>query len=91
MRGFFRVLFTPSCWVQNESYNASWDAALNQLMKEHKFTNASIYEANLGTNRIWITNHPYASFVCPITKSRPKRITILSAMDKLVKDIYDTQ
>ena len=91
MTNLIRVFLHPSCWLQNNGYSPIWDSILNQAMDRYKFTNPNAYYASLGPMRLWITNHPYASFVCPITGLRPKRSTILKAMDKLLKDVHDPQ
>jgi hypothetical protein len=84
VKDFLRVLFTPSCWIQNESYNAVWDFKLNALMKSHRFTNWDGYTARIGEIEVWVANHPYASF--SYGGSRPSRATILKAHDKLIID-----
>ncbi len=89
IKDFFRVLFTPSCWFQNYEYSEVWDKQLNELMKKEKFKYVFGYSAILGYYTIWIGNHPYASFTMKVGpyEVRPKRSTILNAMDKLQKDV----
>lgn len=89
--GILRVIFTPSCWTQNGKYNKRWDKLLNELMEKNKFVLRTDHTAWLGTYCIWISNHPYASMQPYIpntlTSFRPRRITILRAHDKLIKDL----
>lgn len=95
----FKVLFTPSCWLQNHSYSADWDFDLRMLMQEHKFEMIDGYIVRLGGVIIWYQNHPYASFrpwnsiahahddgKQHETEIRPRRVTMLEAMDKLNRD-----
>ena len=93
MIDFLRVLRTPRCWLQNELYSAQWEKRLGQLAMDNNFVREGGHIARLDTTRIWISNHPYASFVpiiegtvCTKLPVRPRRATILKAMDKLVKD-----
>ena len=88
MTNLIRVLLHPSCWLQLYQYSHIWDGILNQAIDKYKFTNPDKYHVSLGPMRIWIANHPNASFCCPITNLRPKRSTILKAMDKLLKDVH---
>lgn len=82
-----RVLFTITCWVQTYPYSKEWDVLLNKLLKEYEFKNIDYHTADLGKVRIWIANHPYASFHPYINYTnyaiRPKRITMLKAYNKL--------
>lgn len=84
-----RVLTTPSCWLQNNSYSRQWDRRLNELMAKHKFVRVSKHTARLGDLLIWVANHPYASF-SPYGEHeqdiRPRRVTIFRAHDKLMSD-----
>jgi hypothetical protein len=85
-----RVLTTPSCWLQNNSYSRQWDRRLKELMATHRFVRTSRHTAMLGDVLIWIANHPYASF-SPYgdreMEIRPSRLTIFRAHDKLMRDI----
>lgn len=94
LTGFFRVLLTPTCWLQNNDFCPEWDSVLNDAMARFKFKKISPYRATLGPYQVWISNHPYASF-SPLTpcdpwirdwNARPRRITILRAHDKLRAD-----
>jgi hypothetical protein len=85
MKDLLRVLFTPSCWMQNEPYSEQWDIKLNKLMECYSFTDVTKHTAKLGNFNLWIENYPYASFVpYPFINVRPRRITVLKAHDKLV-------
>lgn len=83
-----RVLVTPSCWLQNYPYSTAWDAELRRLMNTNCFVCEDRYTALLDGRRIWISNHPYASFTpyWEIARVRPSRSTILEAFDKLQRD-----
>lgn len=91
MNDFFRVLFTPKCWMQNEDYSPAWDAHLNKLLDTHEFENVDKHTAEIGGITVWTSNHPYASFhpyghtEDTEIKVRPKRSTMLRANDKLVR------
>ena len=97
MLGFLRVLFTPACWVAHKKYSADWDMELNVLLANYKFKYTDEFTASLGGTEIWISNHPYASFskwerdVDTNSKPRPKRITMLRAMDKLTADLAEEE
>lgn len=96
MKYWLKVLFTPSCWLQNESYNSEWDEELNRLMDSgEKFKDVSSHTAIIGGHCVWIRNHPYASFTPYYTAIpqiiRPSRATILRAMDKLVADAIEAK
>ncbi len=97
---WLKVLFTPLCWLQNNSYSAGWDFELRELMNEHDFVYIDQYIAKIGGVIIWIENHPYSSFH-PWSHSFfhkhetgleyddnvcPRRATILEAMDKFKHD-----
>jgi hypothetical protein len=89
MKYFFKVIFTPGCWVQNKSYSAILDAKLNKLMQEGDFYNIDKYHAEIGGIKLWISNHPYASF--SMGMERPSRRTILKAHDKLLNDFISKE
>ena len=82
-----KVLFTPSCWFQVKPYSEKWDNKLNSLLKNPFLYNVTQFEGTLYDELndkkyiIWIENHPYGSFV--YNHTRPKRTTILKAMDLL--------
>lgn len=93
LRRGLRVLFTPSCWVQNHPYSRAWDRRLRELLDEHDFVLVDEFTARLGDYEIWIANQPYASMYPwrgPIGKVhvRAKRGTILEAHDKFWKDVF---
>ena len=97
----------PDYWQMNHDYCEKWDAELRQLMKEHDFKQLTVnygkikhickYEVKLGDRKIWVENHPYASF-CDKTlterlagamipeRKRPSRQTIYLAKKKLEED-----
>jgi len=81
-----KVIFNPACWIQNHVYSKAWDMKLNELMETYTFKNNNGYHATLGNYEIWISNHPYASFLH--NNVRPKRKTILRAYNKLQMDMY---
>ena len=82
---FVYILVHPGYWLQNESYSAIWDAQLKKLLAKHTFKDYDGYHASLGGLRIWVSNHPYASFT--FKHVRPKRTTILKAHRQLMRDI----
>jgi hypothetical protein len=86
IKDFFRVLFTPSCWIQFDTYSKDWDILLNELMQKHDFVPMNEHTACINGIKVWISNHPYGSF--EVLGVRPSRITILKAHDKLIKDLF---
>lgn len=55
LSGFHVIMLWP--------YSKQWDDALNKLIDDGvPFVNIDDYYADIGTNRVWISNHPYASF-----------------------------
>ena len=76
-----QFVFRPTYWLMNYSYSKEWDKELNTLMDEHFFTNFQTYTTKLGDRKIWVENHPYASFT-KVTLGptvRPSRLTIVRA------------
>lgn len=91
IRNALRVLLTPGCWIQVKRYSPEWDKRLLELLETERFHSINKWTVKLGDQEIWIENHPYASFA-PYFYSlysgidaevRPRRSTILYAMDKL--------
>lgn len=78
----------------NYKYSKEWDLRLNQLMNEHSFTRISDHSAYLGDTELWISNHPYASFVemgetfliRDDQRVRASKLTIYKAHKKLEQD-----
>jgi hypothetical protein len=68
-------------------YNSVWDAKLNELMRTERFTNLDSFTAQLGSRKVWVANHPYASFKPPHIDIRPSRMTIYNAHKKLMREI----
>jgi len=80
------ILLRPSYWSQNYKFSKEVDKSLNYLLDKYEFTNIDECTARLGSTKIWIANHPYASFRIdefPIKNLRPSRKTILRAYKKL--------
>ena len=94
MKDFLRNLqfiFRPKFWTMHCQYDKDWDVEFNRLLDEHTFSGIGECTAKLGDTKIWITNHPYASF-CPSSlppidsSSRPSRLTILRAKKQFDRD-----
>lgn len=87
-----QFIFRPSYWILKDGYSEGWDHKLNKLLDENSFKNFDYYTAVLGTQKIWIANHPYASFTPHGDYSkkvmRPSRLTIKRARKKLLKDMF---
>jgi len=90
-----KIFFNPKYSAMNYKYSKEWDLRLNQLMNEHSFTGISDYSAYLGDTELWISNHPYASFVemgrsffltFDDNRVRASRLTIYKAHKKLEQD-----
>lgn len=92
MNDYLRVLLTPSCWLQNCPYSKEWDETLNKLLELETFEPFVMgFSTKLKGIIIWIANHPYNSFTTVLGgyEVRPKRSTILKAMDKFQKDMLN--
>lgn len=91
LKNIIRVLLRPGCWIQNGRYSAMWDARLRNLLKNYKFRNCDGYTADIGSVKVWIANHPYASMtpyeIGVKLDVRPKRALILEAHERLVSDV----
>lgn len=91
--GWVRVLLTPECWTQIHQYSEEWDRKLNELMATERFrSDGSMFTVQLGTFRVWVSNHPYASmgpYYRGLIWCRPRRITVLRAHDKMVRDLIE--
>ncbi len=85
------ILLTPSIWVRPYTYSALWDAKLNHLMDYGEFVIIDTFEATIGGVKVWIANHPYASFMPSSSFIHPKRSTSLKAMKKLKADYLAQQ
>lgn len=81
-----KVLIRPDCWMQYHSYSEAWDAVLNRMMETEKFKRLNDCKSDIGGVTVWIKNHPYASFTPEDVNARPKRSTILRAMEKFITD-----
>jgi spore maturation protein CgeB len=89
-----KIFFNLSYSSMNYRYSKEWDLRLNQLMNEHNFTRISDHSAYLGDTELWISNHPYASFVemgetfliRDDQRVRASRLTIYKAHKKLEQD-----
>ena len=89
-----KIFFNLSYSTMNYKYSKEWDLRLNQLMNEHSFTRISDHSAYLGDTELWISNHPYASFVemgetfliRDDQRVRASRLTIYKAHKKLEQD-----
>lgn len=94
LKYWLKVLLSPGCWIQNESYSSAWDKKLNELLDTEKFelTSRSVFSMKLGSYHIWTANHPYASFTIDIgggNRVRPSRATIFKAYDCMVHDLVE--
>lgn len=89
-----KIFFNLSYSTMNYKYSKEWDLRLNQLMNEHSFTRISDHSAYLGDTELWISNHPYASFVemgetfliRDDQRVRASKLTIYKAHKKLEQD-----
>lgn len=90
-----RVLLTPTCWLQNYSYNKEWDSLLIAYMAFFEFKEIDRFSVSINDIAVWVCNHPYASFSqykdvhSGIRCGRPSRKTILMAMSKLRRELPD--
>ena len=95
IRGWIRVLLTPSCWIQIQPYAEAWDRKLSELMAKERFQPLDEYTAKIGPFTVWIGNHPYSSMTLykgPGYELRPSRITVLRAHDKMLSDlVYEAE
>jgi len=85
-----RVLFTPSCWLQNYYYCKEWDQHLRTLVLTHRFEDTEgRYDASIAGLEVWVANHPYGSMTHQLM--RPKRATILKTYRIYMKDKFGIQ
>lgn len=78
LRAVIDVLLTPGCWLQNYPYSRAWDDELTWLLDHgFGFERESRFNAHIADYRVWVSNHPYASFT--VDNMRPSRATILRA------------
>lgn len=82
-----KVIFSPSYWLMNYNYSKVWDEKLNELLEKNNFTDIGEYDATIWEYKVWISNHPYASFRC--NNVRPSRRTIMKARVKLEESIFN--
>ena len=100
------ILFTichPSYWIMNHEYSEVWDTLLRKQAEEQYFTPEEdddpylSYTVKLGSLRLWVANHPYASFTQPpfdmigCRRIRPSRLTIYQLHKKMIQDIANTK
>ncbi len=85
------IAFNPNYWLMNYKYCDVWDKKLNKLMNENEFVMYDMrYTCELGDSVIWVSNHPYASFIEYNTfnkEVRASRLTIIKANRKFNYDI----
>jgi len=83
------ALAHPACWLSQGRYSAEWDKELNRLLECDRFIKIDKFNATIGSVRVWIANHPYASFVMEGMNVRPKRMTVYKAHKKLVREYFE--
>ena len=94
LKTILRILTTPSCWIRNHKTDLIWDMKLNQLLDKYDFADIEEHTARLGDQKVWIKNHPFASF-SPYNRPYgplhvlPKRETVFRAHDKLVRQMVN--
>jgi hypothetical protein len=79
----------PDFWVMLNTYSSRWDKELLGLLRDHKFTDVTVYEASLGGVRMWTNNYPYAAFTVSVPvfgTVRPSRRTVALARELLIDD-----
>lgn len=86
---YLTLIIRPSYHIMNNRYSKAWDDEINNLVLKYKFEKLNEYVALLGNKRIWIANHPYASFVDSnnMGNYRASRYTIYKLRKKLLEDI----
>ena len=82
---FLRVIFTPACWIRNESTNWDWDREINFQLQNPIFTENGSHTCVLNGQTIWTSNYPYAYCIDDETgiKGMPSRITVFKFKDAL--------
>jgi hypothetical protein len=91
-----QFIFKPNYWLLSHSYSEKWDQELNKLLDENEFvlvprrSDNDHFYAMLGGTKLWIKNHPFASF-CDTDNplgyyKRPSRKTLFRAYKKLKYD-----
>ena len=84
----FFVLTHPSYWLMNHTYSKEWEDVLMREVDLHGFVMVDRFEAKVGKLRVWIENHPYASFYQKNgIQVRPSRFNIKKLHDRLIADL----
>ena len=83
------ALAHPACWLSQGEYCAEWDKELNRLLECDRFIEIDRFYATIGGIKVWVANHPYASFVPEKMGVRPKRITVYKAHKKLAREYFE--
>lgn len=95
MRLYRRIFNT-----RQKPINPAWDTALNHWMDNHKFVplffgvELSTYSVKINDQKIWVENHPYASFCRVLSsnlsrKESVKTKTLLRAEKKVIRDLTE--
>lgn len=53
-------IITPGAWFQLGKVDWEYDAEMNAALDEFGLTDVSEYYCNIGAQRVWIQNYPYA-------------------------------
>lgn len=90
MNYFFKVLTTPSCWIQLYTYNEGFDQRLKAAIRSHKFVNINEYTADFAAREglpVIRDNCP-ACFRMPTKRQHIKML--LAAQEKENRLIFDS-
>jgi len=85
-----RIIFTPTCWLQNDPYSSEYDKSLRSALRNPKFSSEGNYTIVLNGKEIWISNYPYAygmphSLKYRSSGYRPSRRTIFWLRDAVIE------
>lgn len=83
IKAFFRILFTPLCWIRSDSTNKFLSARINSAIDN----NCDVILRNDGfyvimdDMLIWIKNYPYGYGSVPGQRGMPDRTTVFRLAD----------
>lgn len=91
---WYRLL--PQYWIQNEPTCWAWDAALNDLLDNHKIKRDGSYVCQINGVRIWVGNFPYSyghalEGLLSTGSGLPSVKTRKRLAERIVNDLYRSQ
>lgn len=82
IKAFFRILFTPSCWIRLKSTNKFLSARINEAIdNECPILAIDNYNVIIDGMIIWIENYPYSCGWVQGQRGMPDRTTVFRLFD----------